>query len=297
MIDYRTIIKDREIRIRLIDKLRVVPTVPYLKIVYRVKTGRRLNLKHPVGFNEKLNYLKLHDIHPEYTDFVDKYEVRKIVAERLGKEYLFPLIGVWDNFDDIRFSELPEEFVIKCSHDSGSAKIVRNKSEINIEELRSFYRSRLHLNAYNLGREYPYKNVKPRIIVEKYMCDENGNAPSDYKFFCFNGEPRFLFVATDRETNVTHTVFDMKFNRVPVNYVHEPVSYKIKKPSLFDEMKDVARKLSKGMRFARIDLYEVNDRIYFGEYTFFPAGGFYLFHPLKWEKKFGDFLEIDDIYE
>ena len=297
MIDYRSMIKDRESRIRLINKLGFVPTVPYLKIVYRVKTGRRLNLKHPVGFNEKLNYLKVHDIHPEYTDYVDKCEVRKIVAERLGEEYLLPLIGVWDDFDDIRFSELPDQFVIKCSHDSGSVKIVRNKSAINVEELRAFYKSRLNINTYNLGREYPYKNVKPRMIVEKYMCDENGNAPNDFKFFCFNGEPQFLFVATDRETNVTHTVFDMEFNRIPVNYVHESVRYELKKPKLFDEMKDVARELSKGMRFVRIDLYEVNNKIYFGEYTFFPAGGFYLFHPLQWEKKFGDLIEMDDIYE
>ena len=181
MIDYRNIIKNREFRLKLIGLLRFIPDKPYLKMVYRIKTGKKLNLEHPVGFNEKLQWLKLHDQHPEYTQLVDKYEVRDYIKKQIGEDYLFPLIGIWDSFDDIDFDKLPEQFVLKCTHDSGSVKIIKSKKEIDYKEFRRFFNEKLKRDPFVDGREYPYKDVKPRIIAEKFMCNHEGKAPNDYR--------------------------------------------------------------------------------------------------------------------
>jgi hypothetical protein len=295
MVDYRNIIKNRELRLRIINMLGFIPSAPYLKLVYRVKTGKKLNLNNPKGFNEKLNWLKLNEIHPEYTQLVDKYEVRRYVQEKLGSEYLFPILGAWKSFDDIDFSALPDSFVLKCTHDSGSVKIIKDKGTINREELKSFFDGRMKVNAYNMGREYPYKDVEPRIIAEKFMSSSDGKAPRDYKFFCFDGEPKIMFVATDRETDVTHTLFDMNFKQLDIDYIHRHAPEKLEKPETFEQMKEIARVLSKGMKFVRIDLYELDREIYFGEFTFFPAGGFWLMKPDAWEQKLGDWIKINTL--
>ena len=292
MIDYRNIIKNKNIRLILINMLGFIPTKYYLKIVYWIKTGKKLNLESPKGFNEKINWLKINDIHEEYTKYVDKIEVKKIVEERIGKGYTFPLLGYWEKFENIDFDSLPSKFVLKCTHDSGSVKIIKDKEKVNYKELRNFYSNRLKVSAYNLGREYPYRDVRKFIMAEEYIVDENGKTPNDYKFFCFNGEPKFMFVATDRETDVTHTLYDMDFKRLPIHYIHKQIDYEMEKPTTFELMKEIARKLSIGMRFVRIDLYEINGKVYFGEYTFFPAGGFYLMEPNEWELKFGDMIKL-----
>ena len=257
-----------------------------------MKTGRRLNLDTPVGFNEKLNWLKINEIHPEYSKLVDKYEVRVDIREKLGEGYMFPLLGVWDSYEDINFNSLPTEFVLKCTHDSGSVKIVMNKEEINHEEYKKFFNGRLKVNSFHLGREYPYKDVKPRIIAEKLMEAKEGI--NDYKFFCFDGKPTIMFVATERASGDTKFDFyDMDFNHLDIVNIH-PQSTKggITKPKCFDEMKDIAAKCSQGMKFVRIDLYEIDGKVYFGEYTFFHGGGFWLFKPDHWEKDLGDLIEI-----
>jgi hypothetical protein len=236
--------------------------------------------------------LKVNNIHWEYTDYVDKIAVKEIVEKRIGKGYTFPLLGVWNKFEEIDFETLPKQFVLKCTHDSGSVRIIKDKTKINFDELKKFFSNRLKVSAYNLGREYPYRDVPRRIMAEDYIVDEKGNTPNDYKFFCFNGEPKFMFVATDRETDVTHTLFDMNFKRLPISYIHRQVEYEIDKPKTFEQMKDIARQLSKGINFVRIDLYEINGNVYFGEYTFFPASGFYLMKPEEWELKFGDMLTL-----
>lgn len=293
MIDYRKIVKGQELRLKLEYLLRFIPTKPYLKLVYRVKTGKKLNLNHPVGFNEKEQWLKLHEIHPEYTQLVDKYAVRNYVERIIGSEFLFPALGVWNSFDEIDFNELPNKFVLKCTHDSGSVKIIKNKKELDIKSLRHFFRGRLKLNPYALGREYPYKNVKPRIIAEKFMCSHDGKAPNDYKFLCFNGEPYIMFVATERETDTKFDFFDMEFNHLPIYNIHPNSEKNIKKPDCFQTMIDIVKKLSTGMKFVRIDLYEIDGQVYFGEFTFFHGGGFWLFSPEEWEYKLGQLIDID----
>ena len=290
--DYKKIFKDREKRLRLIYKLSFVPNVPYLKLVYRIKTGRKLNLKNPKGFNEKLNWLKLHDIHPEYTQLVDKYSVRSYISQRIGEQYLFPLLGKWDSFDSIDFSALPDRFVLKCNHDSGSVKIIKDKDKMDRSELKTFFDERLRMNSYYFGREYPYKDVKPCIIAEKYMEATNDQGINDYKFFCFNGKPEIMFVATDRATDVKFDFFDMDFTHLDIYNIHPNAGCVIEKPKAFEEMKEIASELSKGMKFVRIDLYEIDGRVYFGEFTFFHGGGFYLFSPEEWERKLGDYIDI-----
>lgn len=292
MIDYKKIVRSREWRIKISNFLGFVPDRPYLKMVYYMKTGERLNLDNPVGFNEKQNWLKLNDIHPEYTKLVDKYEVRSVIKELLGDGYMFPLLGVWNNYDEINFSSLPEKFVLKCTHDSQSVKIIENKEAINHEEFRKFYKGRLKVNPFNMGREYPYKNVKPRIIAEALMEAEGGI--NDYKFFCFDGKPTIMFIATDRASGDTRFDFyDMEFNHLDIVNIH-PRSDKggAPKPVCFEEMKRIAAKCSQGMKFVRIDLYEINDKVYFGEYTFFHGGAFWPMKPEHWEKDLGDLIKI-----
>ena len=289
--DYKKIFKNREFRLKLINCLRFIPTKPYLKMVYRIKTGRKLNLKNPVGFNEKLNWLKVNDIHPEYTDLVDKIKVREHVQRAVGEDICFPLLGQWERYEDINFEELPEQFVLKCNHDSGSVKIVKDKAAIDHEEYASFFKSRLKMNPYTIGREYPYKNVKPMIMAEKYMVPDGAKDIEDYKFFCFDGKPEIMFIATDRSSDVKFDFFDMEFNHLDIENIHPQSGKQIEKPASFDKMKDLAAKLSAGMKFVRIDLYEIEGKIYFGEFTFFHGGGFWLFTPDEWEKKLGKLIK------
>ena len=294
MIDYKKIVRSREWRIKISNFLSFVPDKPYLKMVYYMKTGRHLNLDNPIGFNEKQNWLKLYDKHPEYTKLIDKYEVRDVIKEQLGDGYMFPLLGVWNTYDEIDFTTLPEQFVLKCTHDSQSVRIVEDKSLINHKEFRKFYNGRLKTNSFNMGREYPYKNVKPRIIAEKLMKVDGGI--NDYKFFCFDGKPVIMFIATERVSGDTKFDFyDMDFNHLDIVNIH-PQSEKggIKKPECFEEMKQIAAKCSKGMKFVRIDLYEIFGKVYFGEYTFFHGGAFWPLMPEHWEKDLGDLIKIDN---
>ena len=293
MIDYKQVVTNRELRVKFSNFLRFIPDKPYLKFVYYLKTGKRLNLKHPVGFNEKLNWLKLYDQHPEYTKLVDKYEVREVIKEKLGDGYMFPLLGVWDSYEQIDFSKLPDQFVLKCTHDSGSVKIVKDKEGINHKEFNEFFSSRLRINSFTLGREYPYRNVKPRIIAEELMEAKGGI--NDYKFFCFDGKPTIMFVATERASGDTKFDFyDMGFKHLDIVNIHpQSIVGGIKKPECFEEMKMIAEKCSQGMKFVRIDLYEIDGKVYFGEYTFYHGGGFWLFKPDHWEKDLGDLIKID----
>ena len=285
--DYKKIFKNREFRLKLINGLRFVPTKPYLKMVYKIKTGKKLNLKNPVGFNEKLNWLKVNDIHPEYTDLVDKIKVREYVQNTVGEDICFPLLGQWERYEDIDFQGLPEQFVLKCNHDSGSVKIVKDKTTINHEEFAKFFKSRLKMNPYTIGREYPYKNVKPMIMAEKYMVPDGEKDIEDYKFFCFDGKPEIMFVATDRSVDCKFDFFDMEFNHLNIENIHPNSDKTIEKPKLFEQMKELASTLSKGMKFVRIDLYEIEGKVYLGEFTFFHGGGFWLFTPEEWEKNLG----------
>lgn len=292
MFDYKNIFRNRELRLKLIQLLRFIPDRPYLKLVYWLKTGKHLNLKNPVTFCDKMNWLKLHDRHPEYTQLVDKVEVRKYLIEKLGEDIALPMLGVWNSYDEINFDSLPQQFVLKCTHDSGSVKIIRDKNAMDHDALRVFFADRLKRNPYPDGREYPYKDVKPRIYAEKFMTPPGEEDINDFKFFCFNGKPEILFVATERSTDCKFDFFDMDFNHLDITNIHPQAGHEIPKPECFEEMKALAAKLSQGMKFVRMDLYQIQGKVYFGEFTFFHAGGFWPLTPDEWELNLGRLIEI-----
>ena len=297
MMDLRKIMP-RDLRGRIMDALRWLPDKPYLQLFYFACNGKFINFKHPVGFNEKQNWLKLYDRHDEYRDLVDKLAVKKIVDEKLGEGHVFPLLGAWDSFDQIDFSKLRNSFVLKCNHDSGSTRVIKDKRALTQEqlsEMSKFYARRLKYDFFYAGREYAYKGVKPCIMAEAFMTDNRhpNSAVEDYKFFCFDGVPKIMFVATDRDTDVKFDFFDMDFNHLDIVNIHPQSGKTIAKPEHFEEMKQIAARLSQGMKFARIDLFDFNGTVYFGEYTFYHGGAFRLFNPPEWERKLGDWIKID----
>lgn len=286
----------------------------YLRILYRLKMGEKLDLEHPKTFQEKLQWLKLYNRRPEYTKMVDKYEAKKYVASIIGEEHIIPTYGVWDNFDEIDFSKLPDKFVLKCTHDSGRVIICKDKTTFDIGYARKRINKALRTNYFLRGREWPYKNVKPRIIAEAFMEEKDqsillkdfevysGNSVkpemtgneelTDYKFFCFDGEPFMMYVSHDRAENPTTDFFDMNYQRLPIR-MKDPNSEELpEKPAEFDEMKELARKLSEGHPHLRVDFYVINHQIYFGELTFYHNMGFTKVKPEEWNSKLGDMITI-----
>lgn len=266
----------------------------YLKLIYWSNIGKKLNLDNPATYNEKIQWLKLHDRKPEYTMMVDKYEVKKYVENCIGKDKVIPTIGIYNSWKEINFEELPEQFVIKCTHDSGGVCICKNKQEFNFEMAKKKINKLLKRNFYYTGREWPYKNVKPRIIIEQYMEDESGYELKDYKFFCFNGNVEMMFLATDRnaKTETCFDFFDKEFNHLNIINGHPNTTKKITKPENYDLMIELAEKLSKNIPHVRIDFYNINGKIYFGEMTFYHFSGFIKFEPEEWDYKFGELIKL-----
>lgn len=267
---------------------------------YEAIFGKRLNLDNPQTFNEKLQWLKLYDRNPEYTIMVDKYKVRDYIKEKIGEEYLIPLIGVWDNPDDIDFDALPDKFVLKCNHNSGLGMcICKDKSNLNIENVKSELKKGLAQDYYLTGREWPYKNVPRKIIAEKYMTDTSDSSDfTDYKFFCFNGYVDCVMVCLERSSGDTKFYFfDSNWNlkRLNTRGKNAPDGFTISKPSQMDKMFEIAAKLSKGLPFVRIDLYQSNDHIYFGEITFFLDSGFDANLLPETDKYFGNLIHLEDV--
>lgn len=267
----------------------------YLKLLYRVKMGKKLNLDNPQTFNEKLQWLKLYDRNPDYIRMVDKYEAKKYVADIIGKEYIIPTLGVWNNFDEIDFDMLPNQFVLKCTHDSGGIVICKDKKNFDKNIARNVIQHSLCRNYYLNTREWPYKNVKPRIIAEKYMEDVDTEDLKDYKFFAFNGIPQSLFIATERQSKQEETKFDfydMQFNHLDFINGHPNATYSLEKPKCFEEMKKLAAQLSEGIPQVRVDFYEVNGKVFFGELTLFHWSGLVPFIPEKWDDIFGSWIQL-----
>lgn len=251
----------------------------YLKMMYRVNMGKSLNLDSPQTFNEKLQWLKIHDRNPLYTSLVDKYEVKQYVADRIGEKYIIPTLGIWSHFDDIDFSALSNRFVLKCTHDSGGIVICKDKEKLNKKVAKNLLEKCLKRNYYWYGREWPYKNVHPKIIAEKFISDKENidTKLTDYKFFCFNGKVNNVMVCLDRDSGATKFYFfspDWKLMRINKRGKAAPLDFTLPKPECLDEMVFVAEKLAKGLPFVRIDLYQSNKMVYFGEITFFPDSGF-----------------------
>ncbi len=270
----------------------------FLKRVFYYSMNRPLDLDNPKTFNEKLQWLKLYNRKPEYTTMVDKYEAKKYVADIIGEEYIIPTYGVWDNFDDIDFDKLPEQFVLKCTHDSGGLIICRDKSKLDIKKARKTLNKSLRKNYYYANREWPYKNVKPRIIAEKYMEDNSDNAGlTDYKFFCFNGIPQFAYVSSGLENHDTANIsfVTLEWEFAPFRRADYASFLKLpQKPKNIDKMIEYAKILSKDTSFLRVDFYEINNKIFFGELTFFPASGMIPFTPEEWDEKLGDMIKLSD---
>lgn len=256
---------------------RVLSDKVYLKLKYRLAMKTKLNLKAPKTFNEKLQWLKLYDRNPEYTVMVDKYLVRQYIADKIGEEYLIPLLGVWDDPDEIDFDKLPDRFVLKCNHNSGLGMcICKDKSQLNIPKVKEELKKGLAQNYYLHGREWPYKNVPRKVIAEKFMTDESGGL-IDYKFFCFDGYVDCVMVCIDRHLSDTKFYFfdkDWQLKRLNIRGQQAPADFTLRKPECMDKMFEIAELLSKGLKFSRIDLYECDGKIYFGEITFFPDSGF-----------------------
>lgn len=275
--------------IRLSDK-------KYIEINYKRNIGKKLNINNPKTFNEKLQWLKINNQKDEYTKLVDKYEVKQYIKEKIGEEYVIPTIGVYDKFEEINFDELPDKFVMKCTHDSGGLVICTNKSKLDIEKAKEKINRCLKNNYFYSGREYPYKNVKPRIIVEPYVVDTKTQELRDYKFFCFNGKVMFFKVDFDRQTNHKANYFDTNLDLLPFGEIMCPPDFnkKIDMPSNIKKMIAVAEKISNNIPFVRVDLYNKDESILFGECTFFPASGYGKFIPEEWDLKIGNMLNLGE---
>ena len=281
----------------------LIPDGMYLKFKYRVVMHKKLNLKTPITFNEKIQWLKLYNRKPEYTTMVDKYAVKDFVASKIGWKYIIPTLNVWNSSDEIEWDRLPNEFVLKTTHGGGNMGVivVKDKNNINKKEIVYKLNKALKLDLYKRNREWPYKYVKKRIIAEKFMKDNTSNDKdlSDYKFYCFNGEPKYCQVIRDRNSKETIDFYDMKWNHMPFVGLNpigkdgfENGTSPVPKPIHLDKMIEICQKLSCNIPFVRIDLYLINNSIFFGEITFYPASGIGTFSPEEWSLKLGKMIEL-----
>jgi hypothetical protein len=275
--------------------LKLIPDKHYLKLLFRLRMKEKLNLDNPKTFNEKLQWLKLFDRKEIYTSMVDKYEAKQYVSSIIGDEYIVPTLGVWNTFDEINFDELPRQFVLKCTHDSGGVVIVKDKEQIDLKKVRKIINESIKNNYYYYSREWPYKNIKPRIIAEEYLKDADGLGIKDYKFFTFNEKPKILRILTNGESYGDKKYsdhFDMEANWLPFKSVHDNAEVTPSIPKQFDKMRNIAEKLAQGTIHLRVDLYEVNDKIYFGEMTFYHWSGCVPFEPKEWDYYLGSLLQL-----
>ena len=297
---YITKIISQEIKTKRYCKaflLRIGPFLPdklYLSCMVRVYCGYWPNWNNPQTYHEKLNWLKLYNRKPEYTTMVDKYAVKDFVAKQIGQDYVIPTIGVWDRPEDIEWEKLPDKFVLKTTHGGGNSGVVicRDKRSFKKEDAILKLNRSLEQDIYRSLREWPYKDVPRRILAEKYIEGDNHDLP-DYKFFCFNGEVKALFIGTERSSgDVKFDYYDDQFNHLNLVQKHPMSGKKQQKPKNFEEMKRVACVLSQGIPHVRVDLYNVNGKIYFGELTFFHHGGVTPFHPQSWDFTFGSWIHL-----
>ena len=272
---------------------RILPDKIYLSLLYYKHFHEFPNLKNPQTFNEKLQWLKLYDRRPEYSIMVDKYAVKQYIEDMVGPEYVIPLLGVWDNAKDVDFESLPEQFVLKTNHDSKGVVICKDKSKFDVEKTIVFLDKRLKNNGYWYGREWPYKNVTPKIIAEPFLSEGiESECLTDYKFFCFDGIAKIMYISRDLSKQATTDFFDMDFNHLDIRMKDAPYPILPEKPTSFDEMKRVAEILSKGIRHLRVDFYQIEGKPYVGELTFFHNSGFGNVSPESWSKKMGSWINV-----
>ncbi len=274
----------------------LMPDKLYLKLMFRFKMGHKLDFENPRSFCEKLQWLKLYNREPLYTTLVDKCDVKKWVAEKLGDDHIIPTLGVWNRTDEIDFESLPSQFVLKTTNGSGGSDVIICKDFARFNKRDSVKRlnKSLKKRVYNDLREWPYKNIKPRIIAEKYLEDESGEL-RDFKFFCFNGVPLYCQVIRNRYTKETIDFYDMAWNHMPfvgLNPVVRNGPNPVLKPGCLNEMINACKILSQGIPFVRVDFYVIKEQFFFGEMTFYPKSGLGVFNPDEWNYKLGEYLQL-----
>ena len=273
-----------------------MPDEKFLKRKFKCLTQNDLNLDDPVSFNEKIQWLKINYRKPEFVQMVDKIAVKDYVAEKIGQEHIIPTLGIYNSFSDIDFDKLPDKFVIKCTHDSASTIVCSDKKTFDRKKAKKQINKSLKCNYHMLGREWPYKFVEPKIIIEKFMVDESGTELKDYKFFCFNGKVKCVSIDFDRFTNHRSNYFTPDFELTDIGKQVCPPDpdHKLDKPENWNEMIEIAQKLSDGLPFLRVDLYNINGKVYFGELTFYPASGFSLFMTPEQDKLLGEWIQLPE---
>jgi hypothetical protein len=266
----------------------VIPDKKFISLQYKRHMGVEIDWENPETFNEKLQWLKVNWYDPDATICADKYEVRNFVREKIGEKYLTKLYGVYEDVDQINFNDLPEKFVLKGTHGSAMNLVCGDKKKISWEEEKKIIRNWLKTNFYYGAREWVYKDITPRIIIEEFL----GENIVDYKLYCFNGEPKYWFVCSDRSSGVRADYYELKWEKAPFRWIYPPITTNPKKPENADEMVELARKLSKQFPFVRVDFYEIDGKVYFGELTFFHGGGFGWYEPREYNKILGNMLQL-----
>lgn len=305
-----------------------MPDEQYLKFIWLIRMGYPLHLDDPKTYNEKIQWLKLHDHNPQYTIMADKFEAKQFIAERVGDEYVVPNYGVWNSFEEIDFDKLPEQFVLKTTHDNDSVFIVKDRDTFDRSIAKRLLTKHLGINHYWWWREWAYKNIKPRIIAEKLLTDSKQDTINDYKFFCFDGVPQFSYVCHHvnkgqdpvmtqydgnpefmlskrirplyRLKNImghleTYTFYDNNYQKIPCSKADWPATVDADlPPKNFEKMKEIAATLSNGIPHVRVDFYEVNGKLYVGELTFYTSAGYENFSPDEYNYKFGDMIKLPE---
>lgn len=279
---------------RRVAALRSQPDDVFLKRKFLENTGKELDLNNPQTFNEKLQFLKIHDRKPVYTLMADKYRAKFYIASIIGEQNIVPSYGAWSKFDDIDFDSLPNQFVLKCNHDCGSVYICENKNDMSKKQLRKMFNRAIKENYYFEDREWPYKDIEPVIFAEKYLGNNDGCGLIDYKLMCFNGNAKCAFTCTNRNIGLNVTFFDMEWQRMPFERYYKADYSEIPKPKNWEKMIEIAENLAKDTTFLRVDFFEVEGNLYVGELTFFPGGGMEVFDPPEWDLTLGDWLNISE---
>ena len=268
---------------------RCLPSKLYLRYYYRMRFGKPINFDNPRTFNEKLNWLKVYDHNPLYTKLADKYLVKDYVCNVIGEKYVVPCYGCWN--EDINFDELPNQFVLKATHDSSGVTVIKNKRNINLIKVKKHFNRVIKRNYYYALREWPYKNQQPKIIADQYLEDHTSQVLQDYKFWCFNGEPLYMYF-TVKGIEVYENFYDMDFNAVDINHMFPRRHPEFEKPKEFELMKTLASKLSKDIPFVRVDFFDVDGRVYFGEFTFYDWAGMRPFDDPTWDDRLGALIKL-----
>lgn len=287
--NYKKIIKSQETRFKILSILKFIPDDIMIKIQYKIKTGRRLNLKKPQRYSEKLQWYKLYYRDEIMTKCADKYSVREYVKDKGLENILNKLYFVYDNVEQIEFDKLPKKFVIKTTNGSGTNILCKNKNEISKNDIKEKLNKWLSRDYYSAGREWAYKDIVPKIIIEEYLEDKSNNFEgiNDYKFLCFNGVVKYIVLDVDRNIDHKRNIYDVNWKLIDVSTDHNNIDIEIEKPEGLDKMLKVANTLAKDFPCVRVDLYWVNSRVYFGELTFYPWTGYVNFNPDEFDYKLG----------